>query len=91
MKFGRRIRDRTNFRDLTIWAGGVGGRLIWKKSKKLSIFNLQTGDGILMKFYVWKDIVSKSCYFKSRPDLVTLGELEGDLKSWKTLRMEGSG
>ena len=29
-------------------------------------------------------------YFKSRPDLVTLGEFEGDLKSWNTLRLEGS-
>ena len=30
-----------------------------------------------MKFDVWKDIVSKSSYFKSRPDLVTLEELGG--------------
>ena len=45
-----------------------------------------------MKFYVWKDIVCQSSYFQSRPDLVALGELGGgDLKSWKTLRMEGSG
>ena len=44
-----------------------------------------------MKFDVWKDIVSQSSYFKSRPDLVTLGELGGNLKSWKTLRVEGSG
>ena len=46
-----------------------------------------------MKFDVWKDIVSQSSYFKSRPDLMTLGgELEGgNLKSWKTLRVEGSG
>ena len=26
-----------------------------------------------MKFDVWKDIVSQSCYFKSQPDLMTLG------------------
>jgi len=26
-----------------------------------------------MKFDVWKDIVSQRFYFKSRPDLVTLG------------------
>ena len=45
-----------------------------------------------MKFDVWNDIVSQSSYFKSRPDLMTLGELEGgNLKSWETLRMEGSG
>ena len=49
-------------------------------------------DQILMKFDVWKDIVSQSCYFKSRPDLVTLGEFGGgNLKSWKTLRVEGLG
>ena len=45
-----------------------------------------------MKFDVGKDIVSQSSYFKSPPDPGTLGgELEGDLKSWKTLRVEGSG
>ena len=44
-----------------------------------------------MKFEVWKDIVSQSSYFKSQLDLVTLGELRGDLKSWKMLRVEGSG
>ena len=48
-----------------------------------------------MKFDVWKDIVSQRCYFKSRLDLVTLGggvELGvGNLKSWKTVRVEGSG
>ena len=31
-----------------------------------------------MKFWVEKDIVSQSCYFKSRPDLLTLGELDGE-------------
>ena len=45
-----------------------------------------------MKFDVWKDIMSQSSYFKSRPDPVTLGGVEGgNLKSWKTLRVEGSG
>ena len=29
-------------------------------------------DQILTKFDLWKDIVSQSCYFKSKPDLVTL-------------------
>ena len=42
-----------------------------------------------MKYDIQKDIVSQSSYFKSRPDPVTLGELEEDLKSWKTLRVEG--
>ena len=45
-----------------------------------------------MKFDVWKDIVSQSSYFKFISDPVTLGELRGgNLKSWKTLRVEGSG
>ena len=30
-----------------------------------------------MKFDGWNDILSQSSYFKSRPDLMTLGELEG--------------
>ena len=44
-----------------------------------------------MKFDVWKDIVSQSSYFKSRPNPVTLGGVGGDLQSWKTFRVEGSG
>ena len=45
-----------------------------------------------MKFDVWKDTVSQSSCFKSRPDPVTLGELGGkNLKSWKMLREKGSG
>ena len=50
-------------------------------------------DQILMKFDVWKDIVSQSSYFKSQRDQVTLerGAGGGNLKSWKTLRVEGSG
>ena len=46
-----------------------------------------------MKFEVWKYIVSQRSYFYSRLDPVTLGGIEGggDLKSWKTLRVEGSG
>ena len=35
------------------------------------------GDGILMKFDVWNDIVSQSSYFKSRQDLMTLGGVGG--------------
>ena len=45
-----------------------------------------------MKFDVWKGIVSQSSYFKSRLDPVTFGGAGwGNLKSWKTLRAEGSG
>ena len=44
-----------------------------------------------MKFNVWKDILSQSSYSKSQPDLVTLGGVGADLKSWKTLRVEGLG
>ena len=51
-----------------------------EKMKKLSIFNLGMGDGILMKFDVWKDFLSENCYFKSRPDLVTLGGVGGEPK-----------
>ena len=44
-----------------------------------------------MKFDVWKDIMSQRPCFKSRPDPVK-GKLGGGgLKSWKTLRVEGSG
>ena len=32
---------------------------------------------ILMKFDVWNDIVSQISYFKSRPDLLTLGGVGG--------------
>ena len=51
------------------------------------------GDGILMKFDVWNDIVSQSSYFKSQPDLMTMGGVRGggEPKTWKTLRVEGSG
>ena len=38
---------------------------------------MSMGDGILMKFDVWNDIVSQSSYLKSRPDLVTLGGVGG--------------
>jgi len=57
---------------------------------KWGIFNLRTGDRILMKFDAWKNIVSQSSYFKSRPGPVTLGELRS-LKSWKMLRVEELG
>ena len=35
------------------------------------------GDGFLMKFYIWNDILSQSSYFKYRPDLMTLGGVGG--------------
>ena len=35
--------------------------------------------------------MSQRSYFKFRLDPVTLGGIGGDLKSWKTLRVEGSG
>ena len=45
-----------------------------------------------MTFEVWKDIMSQNSYFESLLDPVTLGGIEGggNLKSWKTLRVEGS-
>ena len=65
-----------------IWpsGGGSGGPVNSEKIEKIKYFNLWMGDGILMKFDVWNDIVSQSSYFKSRPDLMTLGELEGEPK-----------
>ena len=58
----------------------------------MKYFNLRKSDRILIKFKVWKGIMSQSSYFKSRLDPVTLEGIErGDLKSWKTLRVEGSG
>ena len=45
-----------------------------------------------MQFYILKDIVSQSSYFKSRQNSVTSkGVGAENLKSWKTLRVEGSG
>ena len=35
------------------------------------------GAQILMKFDILKDLMSQNSYFKSRPDLVTLGEVDG--------------
>ena len=42
-----------------------------------------------MKVDAWKDILSQSSYFKSGPG--DFGGSWGDLKSWKTLRVEGLG
>ena len=50
--------------------GELGGKLILK-----FIFNLRRSDRILMKFDIWKDIVSQTSYFKSRLDPVHCGEL----------------
>ena len=63
-----------------------------EKIEKMRFFNLRRSDRILMTFDIWKNIVSQSSYFKSRPDQVTLGEVGGgSLKSWKTLIVQGSG
>ena len=49
-------------------------------------------DGILMKFDFWKDIEYQSSHFKLRPNPVTLGGVGGgNLKSWKTFRVEELG
>ena len=44
-----------------------------------------------MKFDISKDTKCQTSYFISRPDLVTFRGIRGDLKSWKTFRVEGSG
>ena len=59
--------------------GGVEGRLSRKKLKNWSIFNFWAGDGILMKFDIWNDIVFQSSYFKSWPELMTLGGVGGSV------------
>ena len=50
-----------------------GGGVNSEKLEKKDIFNLRRSDRILMKFEVWKDIMSQSNYFKSRLYPVTLG------------------
>ena len=42
-----------------------GMRADSEKLEKSSIFNLRGSDRILMKFDVWKDIMSQSSFFKS--------------------------
>ena len=49
------------------------GSAITEKFEIRGIFSLRRNDVILMKFDVWKDIVSQSTYLKSRPDPVTFG------------------
>ena len=45
-----------------------------------------------MKFDIQKEMISQSSYFKSRPDLVTLGGIGGrNWKYWKALRVERPG
>ena len=45
---------------------------------------------ILMKFDIWKDIMSQSSYFKYRPDPVTLGGVgSGSLNLRKRLEWRG--
>ena len=50
-----------------------------EKFEKLRHFNLRTNDRILMKFDIQKELMSQSSYFKSRPDVLTLGDLEGEI------------
>ena len=53
-----------------------------EKSKNWGIFNLRSGDQILTKFDISKELMSQSSYFKFRSDLLTLG---GNRKSLKML------
>ena len=49
------------------------------KCENWGIFILRIGDRILMNFDILKEFMSQSSYFKSRPDLLTSGELEGEI------------
>ena len=57
-------------------SGEWGGERINSEKLLKGIFNLRRSDRMLLKFDVWKDIMSQSSYFKSRPDPVKrkLGE-----------------
>ena len=60
------------------------------KRENWGIFILRIDDRILMKFDFWKEFMAQSSYFKSRPDLLTLGGVGGgNLR--KTLGVEESG
>ena len=74
-----------------LFLGELGERVNSEKLQKLGIFNLKRSDRILIKFDVWKDTMSQSSYFKSRLDLVKEKLVGQNLKSWKMLRVEGSG
>ena len=55
-------------------------------------FNLRRSDRILMKFDVWKYIMSQSSYIKYQPYPVKEMLRGGrNLNSWEKLRVEGSG
>ena len=56
-----------------------GETRILGKRENWVIFILRIGDWILMKFDIEKESMSQSSYFKSRPDLLTLGEFEGEI------------
>ena len=74
------------------WGELEGETGILGKRENWCIFILLIGDRILMKFDIWKEFMSQSSYFRSRPDLLTLGgDRGGNRKSWKTLRVEESG
>ena len=51
------------------------GSVNLEKLEKMSVFNIRTGDRILMKFEIEKELMSQSSYFKSRPGLLTLGRV----------------
>ena len=57
--------------------GELGGGGNSEKLEKMRHFLLTKECRILMKFIVWKDIVSPSSYFKSQLDSVTFGGIEG--------------
>ena len=62
----RYVIEITGTDPLSLGELGGGGRLILNKLEKIGIFNLRRSDQILMKFEVWKDIVSQSSCFKFR-------------------------
>ena len=66
-----------------------GGGLI-QKNEIFLIYKWMIGS--LWNFNILKDFMSERSYFKSWPNLVTLGGVRGgNQKSWKTLRVERLG
>ena len=54
--------------------GGAGGGGNSEKLEKNEVFlTYERSNRILMKFDIWKDIVSQNSYCKSRPNPVTFG------------------
>ena len=73
-----------------ILGGLVGETGILGKRENWVIFILRMDDRILMKFDFYRKFMSQSSYFKSRPDLSTLGGVGGEILK-KTLGVEESG